>query len=56
MACTSCMEARNKLLAARNAREAAEALALAIRINAEKAKQAVHQALGQGEAKDGGNG
>jgi hypothetical protein len=37
MPCTSCLEARRKLLAARTAREAAAALAAAVRINLEKA-------------------
>jgi hypothetical protein len=39
MPCTSCLEARRKLLAARTAREAAQAVAEAVRINAGKAKE-----------------
>lgn len=41
--CTKCLEARRKLLAARTAREAAAALAEAIRINAGKVVQVEQQ-------------
>lgn len=54
MPCTSCLEARRKLLAARSAREAAAAVAEAVRINAGKATEIVRQAVEQ--AKEGGDG